>query len=90
MRALVILVAVISMGLLALTPSTNAEDGPKITICHIPLGNPDNAHEITISINALPAHLAHGDSVGACEPECTLETDPDCFCELYPDHPDCN
>ena len=39
----------------------------KITICHIPPGNPDNAHAITISVNALPAHLElHGDKIGDC------------------------
>jgi len=37
-----------------------------ITICHIPPGNHGNAHTITISINALPAHLAHGDTIGPC------------------------
>ncbi|MFH0895624.1 MAG: hypothetical protein V2A54_14405, partial [Bacteroidota bacterium] len=37
-----------------------------VTICHIPPGNPSNAHTITISINALPAHLAHGDNIGSC------------------------
>ncbi|MEW6467727.1 MAG: hypothetical protein AB1458_02320 [Bacteroidota bacterium] len=34
----------------------------KVTICHIPPGNPGNCHEITISINALPAHLGHNDT----------------------------
>jgi hypothetical protein len=38
-----------------------------VTICHIPPGNPANAHTITISVNALPAHLAHGDYIGACQ-----------------------
>jgi hypothetical protein len=38
----------------------------KITICHIPPGNPANAHSITVSVNALAAHLAHGDSIGTC------------------------
>lgn len=46
--------------------SGNALAGDKITICHIPPGNPDNAHAITISNSALPAHLAHGDTVGFC------------------------
>lgn len=40
--------------------------GKKVTICHIPPGNPGNAHTITISLNALQAHLAHGDTIGAC------------------------
>ena len=33
----------------------------KVDICHIPPGNPDNAHMINVSVNAIPAHLAHGD-----------------------------
>ena len=31
----------------------------KITICHIPPGNPANCHEITISVNALQTHIDH-------------------------------
>jgi hypothetical protein len=39
----------------------------KVIVCHIPPGNPGNAHEICISPNAVPAHLAeHGDMLGAC------------------------
>lgn len=38
-----------------------------VTICHIPPGNPDNPQTITISVSALPAHLAHGDSEGSCQ-----------------------
>ncbi len=37
-----------------------------VTICHFPPGNPANMQTITISVNALPAHLAHGDYVGSC------------------------
>ena len=39
----------------------------KVEICHIPPGNPQNAHTIDISINALNAHLAHDDFLGACD-----------------------
>jgi len=39
----------------------------KVEICHIPPGNPDNAHTITVSENAVPAHLAHGDRMDACD-----------------------
>jgi len=43
-----------------------SDNGNKVTICHIPPGNPDNAHSITINVNALEAHLAHGDTIGDC------------------------
>jgi hypothetical protein len=43
----------------------NGHNG-KITICHIPPGNPANVHTITISYNALDTHLAHGDYIGEC------------------------
>lgn len=39
---------------------------PKVTICHIPPGNPDNAHSITVGAPAVPAHRAHGDPLGPC------------------------
>ena len=38
-----------------------ANGNEKITICHVPPGNPGNCHEITISTNALDAHYGHGD-----------------------------
>ncbi|MFN8392503.1 MAG: M64 family metallopeptidase [Bdellovibrionota bacterium] len=42
------------------------DGGRKITICHIPPGNPGNAHTISISRSALTAHLSHGDVIGEC------------------------
>jgi hypothetical protein len=41
----------------------------KVEICHIPKKNPSAAHTIVVSENALRAHLKHGDTEGACEPE---------------------
>ncbi len=43
------------------------KDEAKVEVCHIPPGNPDNAHTIVISESALQAHLDHGDHVGPCE-----------------------
>lgn len=43
-----------------------SEKNNKITICHIPPGNPDNAHTISISESALDTHLNHGDNIGKC------------------------
>jgi hypothetical protein len=41
-------------------------DAHKTTICHIPPGNPANAHTLCVGSPAVPAHLAHGDHLGSC------------------------
>ncbi|HNB50581.1 MAG TPA: DUF5666 domain-containing protein [Anaerolineales bacterium] len=46
------------------TPPPIGDD--KVTICHIPPGNPGNAHTITVGASAVDAHLAHGDHLGPC------------------------
>jgi flagellar biosynthesis GTPase FlhF len=43
------------------------EESGKVTICHVPSGNPRKAHTITIDRAALERHLAHGDFVGECD-----------------------
>jgi hypothetical protein len=42
-------------------------NGNKVQICHIPPGNPENAHEIYVGEPSVEAHLAHGDKLGTCE-----------------------
>lgn len=55
----------------------NGDGGERVTICHIPPGNPDNAHTITISINAWPAHRDnHGDTMGPCPGDGSGEEPP--------------
>ena len=39
---------------------------PRAVICHIPPGNPDNAHTLVVDTAAVPAHRAHGDTLGPC------------------------
>lgn len=41
-------------------------DEEKVTICHIPPGNPDNARTKNVGEGAAAAHLAHGDTEGEC------------------------
>lgn len=50
------------------TPPDEAPDDSDGTICHIPPGNPDAAHTITVgSENAVETHLSkHGDTLGGC------------------------
>lgn len=51
-------------------PASNDPNDPdpshKVTVCHIPPGNPANAHTISVGAPAVPAHLAHGDYLGPC------------------------
>jgi len=49
--------------------TNNGEDGTsvegeKVLICHKP--NKNGGHTLSISSSAVPAHLAHGDTLGAC------------------------
>lgn len=47
--------------------SFSCENPKKVLICHIPPGNPDNAHTICVGEPAVRAHQEHhGDPVGAC------------------------
>ena len=66
-KKVVVAVLAIAIGALGAAASLNADSQGKVDICHIPPGNPDNAHTINVSVNAVPAHLAHGDFLGACE-----------------------
>ncbi len=54
------------MFVVLVTSVSSAAPPAKVTICHVPPGNPANAHTITIAESAVPAHLAHGDYLGAC------------------------
>jgi len=45
----------------------NGDDEKKVLVCHIPPGNPQNAHNIRISENAVQSHLDHGDFLGICD-----------------------
>jgi hypothetical protein len=58
----------IGLGVAMLGAAGLAAGERKVTICHVPPGNPPNAHTITIGESAVPAHLANhaGDSLGAC------------------------
>jgi hypothetical protein len=43
------------------------ENNNKVNVCHIPPGDHANAHGICISASGVPAHLAHGCTLGPCE-----------------------
>jgi uncharacterized membrane protein YgcG len=52
----------------------SADDTKKTTICHIPPGNPSNAHTLCIGNAAVKAHVEHhGDTLGPCATEAPCE-----------------
>jgi hypothetical protein len=55
-----------------------ASDPKKCTICHVPPGNPPNAHTITVGCSAVQAHLKNhpGDCLGPCPCQPTPVTNP--------------
>lgn len=54
------------------------DQAKKTTICHVPPGNPMNAHTLSVGTPSVEAHLAHGDYLGTCKLvlECTTEPPP--------------
>jgi hypothetical protein len=49
--------------------SFHCDSPKKVLICHIPPGNPDNAHTICVGEPAVDPHVRlHGDYVGECNP----------------------
>lgn len=44
----------------------NGNGQQKVAVCHIPPGNPANGQTLTLPEPAVKAHLAHGDTLGAC------------------------
>jgi prepilin-type N-terminal cleavage/methylation domain-containing protein len=63
--------------------SGGSPGGKKVKICHVPPGNPDNAHTINVSINAMDAHLDHGDLLGECGPEPDNQAFPNVSIQLF-------
>jgi len=47
----------------------------KMQVCHIPPGNPNKAHTITVGGHAVDKHLAHGDVIGSCDGQVFSSTD---------------
>jgi len=47
----------------------------KALVCHVPPGNPSKAHTLCVGTPAVPAPLAHGDSLGPCQDRCPPKGD---------------
>ncbi len=67
MKKYILLFSVVLVALLFISNTKeNDQSNEKIIICHIPPGEPENAHPIEIDLHAWPAHEAHGDVIGDC------------------------
>src|SRR5438270_10079537 len=55
-----------------------ANDPDKCTICHVPPGNPPNAHTLVVGCSAVQAHLRNhpGDCIGPCPCQPTPKQNP--------------
>ena len=53
------------------------KDQKKVTICHNPSGNGNNGVTISVSENALKAHMNHGDNKGNCNIDYSSRWSPD-------------
>ncbi len=62
-----------------MVPALAASAGPKekTELCHVPPGNPGNAHTISVGGKAADAHLRHGDTLGPCSVERPGSVDDD-------------
>jgi len=60
-------------------------DTQEVCLCHVPPGNPANAHTICVGEPAAASHLRHGDTLGPCPATCGGESSVTCedgqFCK---------
>ena len=82
-KSVVKLVAVLAI---CSATAASAVRAGKVDVCHIPPGNPANAHTINVSENAVKAHLAHGDTLGACVTSGGSCSDTGGTCSPFPDN----
>lgn len=71
------LVGLSAAGLLLATTGIAFAGAGKVELCHVPGGNSAKEHTINVSVNAVNAHLGHGDYLGLCAVPPVVDTDGD-------------
>ena len=56
--------------------STSAGQDCKVTVCHVPGGDASKVHAISVGVDALDAHLAHGDTIEHWHPRHVPRCEP--------------
>ena len=69
-KTLLLILAILSI----LVLSSVGTASTKVTVCHVPPGNPDNEQTIEVSEKAVDKHLDHGDYLGECGAEPEFDT----------------
>jgi hypothetical protein len=65
----VVLIGGLAVSVIQQTAFAQPTEPHKVTICHIPPGNPAERHTITVDESAVAAHvIEHGDYIGPCQP----------------------
>ncbi len=60
---IVLAIAIVGAAISALLAQGPPE---RVTLCHKPPDNPENAQTLIVPSAAVEAHLAHGDTLGPC------------------------
>ena len=66
MKKYVVFLALVAIVLVTAGVAITNGQGGKVTICHIPPGNPAAARTIMVNADSVADHLAHGDLIGPC------------------------
>lgn len=67
-RSLTLAIAALALWLIPSGALAQGRSGrERLTICHVPPGNPDARHTMTLSETAWGAHESHGDTLGPCD-----------------------
>jgi len=72
----------IGLLVLLLTPILHGATDDQVQVCHRPPDNPAKFFTLTLKKNAVAAHLAHGDLLGACSANCSALCDDHIACTL--------
>jgi hypothetical protein len=62
LRVVLVVLAILAVAL----PFLVTDNTDSMTVCHRPPGNVSSAITIQVAASAVPAHLAHADTLGAC------------------------
>ncbi len=94
-RTVIAAITLLAAALLILGPAPSAvARGEKVWICHVPPGNPENAHPVWVSIHSWEPggrghnpHQAHSMDFLCAAPGCEGECPPDDGGEVLPEGP---